>query len=143
LSRIPVYAVAVALALFVLGLVVVKKLSSPSQLEKRISAVVGLDYVVDIGTSFYNPIRGNFTAEYIAIEPDTVGRTGPFRRMWSFTATSMRAEDVRCWDLFRKRSEARRVHLDTPRLRVQLDRLMNGKNAAAPPPDPPELPPAA
>jgi hypothetical protein len=28
------------------------------------------------------------------------------------------------------------------RLRVQLDRLMNGKNAAAPPPDP-ELPPAA
>ncbi|HEU4929028.1 MAG TPA: DUF748 domain-containing protein [Candidatus Krumholzibacteria bacterium] len=111
-----------ALALFVLGLVVIKKLSSPSHMEKRISAMVGPDYVVDIGASSYNPIRGTFTAEYIAIEPDTARRTEPFRRMWNFTATSVRAEDVSCLELFRKCFDARRVHFDTPRLRIQLDR---------------------
>jgi uncharacterized protein DUF748 len=112
----------VALALFVLGLVVIKKLSSPSHMEKRIAAIVGPDYVVDIGASSYNPIRGTFTAQYIAIEPDTVRRTKPFRRMWNFTATSVRAEDVRCLELFKKSFDARRVVFDTPRLRVQLDR---------------------
>lgn len=114
--------VAVVLALSVLGLVVIKKLSSPSHLEKRIAALVGPDYVVDIGASSYNPLRGTFTAQYIAIEPDTLRRTKPFRRMWNFTATSVRAEDVRSLELFKKSLDARRVVFDTPRLRVQVDR---------------------
>ena len=110
------------LALVVLGLIVVNRLSSAAHLERRIDAAIGGDYKVDIGHARYNPLSGIFTADYIAIEPDTVNYKEPRRKTWYFTATGIRIEGIRQWALYRKSLDAERVHLDTPRLHLTLDR---------------------
>jgi len=116
---------AVALSLVVLGLIVANRLSSPPHLERRIAAMVGPEYKVDIGSARYNPIRGTFTAEYIAVEPDTIRYPQPRRKTWTFTATAIRIDGIRHWALYKKSVDVENIHLDTPRLRAHLDRTID------------------
>ena len=124
--------VAVVLSLAVLGLIVADKLASPPHLERRIAAIVGPKYKVDIGDARYNPIRGTFSADYIAIEPDTVNYKEARRKTWNFTATAIRIDGIRHWALLRKNLDAREIHLDTPRLGVYLDRRVDPKKIHKP-----------
>lgn len=124
--------VAVVLSLAVLAFIVVDKFSSPPHLERRLSAIFGPKYTVDIGKSSYDPIRGTFTAEYIAVEPDTIRYKEQRRKTWTFTATAIRIDGIRRWPLFRKGADMAHVHVDTPRLRVYLDRHVDPKKPHRP-----------
>ena len=123
---------AVVLSLAVLALIVVGKLSSPPHLERRLSAIFGPKYTVDIGSASYNPIRGTFTAEYVAVEPDTIRYKEQRRKTWVFTATAIRIDGIRRWPVFRKGADMAHVHVETPRLRVYLDRHMDSKQPHRP-----------
>ncbi len=93
---------------------------------------MGPDYKVDIGSSHYNPIRGTFSAEYIAIERDTLKFKEPRRKTWNFTATAVRIEGIRHWALYRKSIDVSDIHFDTPRLRVYLDRHLDSQQIHRP-----------
>ena len=123
---------AALLSLVVLSLIIADKLTSPPHLERRIAAIVGPKYKVDIGDATYNPIRGTFSADYIAIEPDTVKYKEARRKTWNFTATAIRIEGMRHWALLRKNFDAREIHVHTPRLRVYLDRRVAPKKIHRP-----------
>ncbi len=105
-----------------LVLVVANKLSSSPHLERRIADIIGPKYTVEIGSASFNPIRGTFSAENVAIEPDTVHYPEPRRRRWHFTAASVHIDGIRRWALYQKSIQVGNIRVDAPRLQVYFDR---------------------
>jgi hypothetical protein len=126
------------IATFLVAAALVRYFSSPSFIEKRIAALVGPRYLVDLESSHYDPLRKTFVATGISIVSDTLWApakprdTRRTRRSTSFKASGVRANGLSLVALLKGDLVAGELQVDGPRYRLMMDRGVPSKRIDKP-----------
>jgi hypothetical protein len=128
--RVGLITLAAVIAVLLLVLIVtLRHYTNPDYIEKRLSAAMGPDYRVDVGSSVFNPISRRFVAADISIVPDTLSQTvrdGQLRMRYSLGASELRVIGINLWALYHGRIAIASIRVKAPVAEIYLDRIVPG-----------------
>jgi hypothetical protein len=133
-----IFAAVGLIAIFLVAAALVRYFSSPGYIEKRIVALVGPRYLVDIESSHYDPLRKAFVATGISIVSDTLWApakprdTRRTRRSTSFKASGVHANGLSLVALLKGDLVVDELQVDSPRYRLMMDRGVPSKRIDKP-----------
>jgi hypothetical protein len=110
--------------LVVAGLLV-RHYSSPEYLEKRLSAATGSKYLIDIGSSHYDPLRRSLDATDVSLESDP-SRPAPKdrpRTRLSLRAGAVHVSGLNLRALQQGNIDIERILVDSPKASIYVDRF--------------------
>jgi hypothetical protein len=140
--RIALIALAAVLVVALAVIVKLRNCTNPDYIEERISAAMGPDYRIDVGSSVFNPLARRFVAADISIVPDTTSpavRDGKLRTRYAFAASELRVIGIDLWALYHGRVAVGSIRIKAPVAEIYLDRTVPGAQEATPSTLPHEL----
>jgi len=115
----------VVVLLVVAGLVM-RHYSSPAYLEKRLSAALGPNYLVHIGSSHYDPLGQALDARDVSLRTNPARPAPPKdrpRTRMSVQVRGVHAGGINLWALRNRNIDIDRILLDSPKVSVLVDRF--------------------